>query len=96
MPGDTSVVGWQLMALRSGYLAGLTIDPKAIVRADRFLDSVADDRIGSCYGYVSGQHAAELSEDAGIGATTPIGLLCRIYTGWQLQRAGHGAGDQAA
>src|SRR5207248_2405595 len=29
-PGDTSVVGWQLMALKSGHMAYLVVDPKTI------------------------------------------------------------------
>ncbi|MCS7237581.1 MAG: terpene cyclase/mutase family protein [Thermoguttaceae bacterium] len=71
-PGDTSVVGWQLMALKSGHMAYLRVPPITIQRAVRFLDSVqAND--GANYGYTSpGQ---------GPG-TTAVGLLCRMYLGW--------------
>jgi hypothetical protein len=72
-PGDTSVVGWQLMALKSGHMAYLAVDPKCIQSATRFLDSTAGDG-GSRYGYTGpGQ---------GQG-TTAVGLLCRMYLGWK-------------
>ena len=71
--GDTSVVGWQLMALKSGHLAYLRIDPEAVRGAIRFLDSVQEES-GARYGYAN----------PGAGsATTAIGLLCRMYTGWE-------------
>lgn len=70
--GDTSVVGWQLMALKSGHMAYLRVPPITIQRAVRFLDSVqAND--GANYGYTNpGQGPA----------TTAVGLLCRMYLGW--------------
>jgi len=72
-PGDTSVVGWQLMALKSGHMAYLRIPPVTIQKASQYLDSVAGNS-GANYGYNkpgSGQ------------ATTAIGLLCRMYLGWK-------------
>jgi hypothetical protein len=73
MPGDTSVVGWQLMALKSGHMAYLTVPPGTIQGAIRFLDSTAA-LGGTRYGYTGpGQ---------GDG-TTAVGLLCRMYTGWR-------------
>jgi hypothetical protein len=70
--GDTSVVGWQLMALKSGHMAYLRVPPITIQRASRFLDSVQANN-GANYGYT---HPGE-----GPG-TTAIGLLCRMYLGW--------------
>jgi hypothetical protein len=86
-PGDTSVFGWQLMALRSGHLAGLTVDLRTVKQAVRFLDSVADDTTGSCYGYTHGRHLDHEPADPA-PATTAIGLLGRMYTGWQRDHPG--------
>lgn len=76
-PGDTSVVGWQLMALKSGHMAYLTVDPNTIKGAMRFLDSVQAES-GAKYGY-TGPGAGQ--------ATTAIGLLCRMYLGWKHDNA---------
>ncbi len=74
--GDTSVVGWQLMALKSGHMAYLKVPDETIRRASYFLDGVQADE-GSAYGYM-GPMEFERSP-----ATTAIGLLCRMYIGWQ-------------
>lgn len=73
-PGDTSVVGWQLMALKSGHMAYLQVNPATVKGAIKFLDSVQSNS-GSHYGYTG--------PDAGRPATTAIGLLCRMYLGWK-------------
>jgi hypothetical protein len=86
--GDTSVVGWQMMALRSASLAGLDVDPETLKKAARFLNAVSEDKIGSCYGYTKGGRRPYVSQDFRIGATTPIGLLCRMYTGWDRREKG--------
>ncbi len=71
--GDTSVVGWQLMALKSAHMAYLQVDPNTIRGATKFLDSVQADS-GASYGYTT----------PGAGsATTAVGLLCRMYLGWK-------------
>ena len=72
-PGDTSVLGWQLMALKSAHMAYLNVPPKTIKGAVNFLNSVQGES-GTTYGYVN----------PGKGpATTAIGLLCRMYLGWK-------------
>ena len=72
-PGDTSVVGWQLMALKSGHMAYLAVPPATVQGAIKFLDSVQADG-GAKYGYTGpGQGPA----------TTAVGLLCRMYLGWK-------------
>jgi hypothetical protein len=74
-PGDTSVVGWQLMALKSGHMSFLQVNPLTIRGAIKFLDTVQAGS-GSFYGYA----------DPGQGqATTAIGLLCRMYLGWKQE-----------
>jgi hypothetical protein len=71
-PGDTSVVGWQLMALKSGKMAYLDVRPNVLLGAQKFLDYVQTDD-GAAYGY---------NEPGERVATTAIGLLCRMYLGW--------------
>lgn len=71
-PGDTSVVGWQLMALKSGHMAYLQVQPNTIRGTIKFLDNVGTDS-GAYYGYDSPAKGA---------ATTAVGLLCRMYLGW--------------
>ena len=71
--GDTSVVGWQLMALKSGHMAYLRITNDVIPKATRFLDAMQANS-GANYGY---------TEPGSGEATTAIGLLCRMYLGWK-------------
>lgn len=77
--GDTSVVGWQLMALKSGHLAYLHVDPNTIRGAIKFLDSVQGGEYGESYGYTN---------PGGGKATSAIGLLCRMYLGWKHDHQG--------
>ncbi|MFM9114661.1 MAG: hypothetical protein ACKOU6_00675, partial [Planctomycetota bacterium] len=72
-PGDTSAVGWQLMALKSAHMAYLQVPPITLVGASKFLESVQVDS-GSKYGY-TGPGAGN--------ATTAVGLLSRMYLGWK-------------
>lgn len=71
-PGDTTVTGWQWMALKSGQLAGLPVSRSTLYAADRFLESVQSDG-GAQYGYLTPEARR---------ATTAVGLLCRMYGGW--------------
>jgi len=71
-PGDTTVTGWMLMALKSGQMAGLDVPSPTIFAVQRFLDSVQCDD-GAQYGYQTPQPRQ---------TTTAIGLLMRMYMGW--------------
>lgn len=76
-PGDTTVLGWQLMALQSGRLAGLQIPDHTVARAHEFLDRVQAEN-GATYGYQSS--GDEKTPSA-------VGLLCRMYHGWKRDDA---------
>jgi hypothetical protein len=71
--GDTSAVGWQLMALKSGNMAYLQVNPLTIRKAVQFLDSVQT-RGGAAYGYL---------DPGDRPGTNAVGLLCRMYLGWK-------------
>ena len=79
--GDTSVVGWMLMALKSGHLAYLHVPPETVRGASRFLDSVQLDG-GAIYGYRSPDDRGPDTDRA----TTAVGLLCRMYLGWEREK----------
>jgi len=74
-PGDTSAVGWQLMALKSGHMGYLNVPRGTIVGATKFLDSVQS-KEGANYGYTDPSENWRSS-------TTAVGLLCRMYLGWK-------------
>jgi len=84
--GDTSVVGWQVMALKSGQMARLGVNHRTLARAHVFLNSVASDQYGSRYGY------AKAGDREGQPTTSAIGLLCRMYAGWPVTHPGLVAG----
>jgi hypothetical protein len=71
-PGDTSVLGWQLMALKSAQMAGLDVGGSAFSGTSKWLDSVAVHG-GAEYCYQPGQ--------APVNTMTSVGLLCRQYLG---------------
>lgn len=79
-PGDTTVTGWQLMALKSGQMAKLEVPSPAVGMVQKFLDSVQYDD-GARYGYQTPTMRAKTQE-----ATTAVGLLCRMYLGWNRSR----------
>ena len=71
-PGDTTVFGWQMMALKSAYMAGLSVPSPVIELANRYLDSVQLGK-GAFYGYMT---------RARTPTPTAVGLLIRMYLGW--------------
>ena len=74
--GDTSIVGWQVQALHSAKLCkDLKVDPKALQKAMKFLDTVASGASKYKYGYNNAGSARP--------SLTAVGLLCRYYlNGW--------------
>ena len=76
VPGDTTVTGWQLMALKSSQASKIEIPSMTIRLATQFLDSVQTDG-GAQYGYMTPSPKK---------STTAIGLLCRMYSGWPRSR----------
>lgn len=86
--GDTSVFGWQMMALQSARASGekIEVDDSTLKLADYFLDQVtADARFdnrrrtrlpdGAAYGYQPGSDAT--------ATMTAEAILCRMYLGWK-------------
>jgi hypothetical protein len=78
--GDTSVVGWQVMALKSGYMGHLMVPPPVVQGSILFLDKVQSNN-GAVYGYDKPSTSLR-------PATTAVGLLCRMYTGWDKTHPG--------
>ena len=83
-PGDTSVTGWQLMALKSAQMSGIYIPAETMEKAEKYLDSVSESD-GTFYAYQPGQKKTPTN--------TAIGLLMRMYLGWPREK---GVLDQGA
>ncbi len=72
-PGDTSVTGWQIMALKSAQLAGLPVNSMVLDNAQKWLHSVAK---GEHMGLFSYQPYREVTP-----TMTAVGMLCTQYLG---------------
>jgi hypothetical protein len=83
---DTSVSGWMMMALKSGELAGLAVPEQVYANIRQWLDrSQASDREPHLYRY---NPLAPNTPEQGHGrlptkTMTSVGLLMRLYLGWQ-------------
>lgn len=84
--GDTSVLGWQLMALQSARAAGLAVPEETLELAGQYLDRASSDN-GARYSYMRGEPPT--------ATMTAEALLCRMYLGWTLEEPGLRAGIQA-
>jgi hypothetical protein len=85
---DTSVSGWQLMALRSAQMAGLKVPDENLLKVGRWLD-LAQAAGGSRYRY--NPYASDTPEQRQgrqpNRTMTAEGLLMRMYLGWQRNNA---------
>jgi hypothetical protein len=79
-PGyDTSVGGWQLMALKSGQMAGLTVPPATLKRCRKWLEHAAS-ADGGQFGYVA--NSLNDARPTNVNpALSSVGLLCCMYLG---------------
>ena len=78
--GDTSVVGWQVMAFKSGKLSGLQINKKTYQLIDKFLNYISTEN-RTYYGYDRPVEARKRPENRNKSCTA-VGILCRMYMGW--------------
>jgi hypothetical protein len=88
-PGDISVTGWQVMALKSGEMAYLTVDPAVLEKAKKFVISTSfDGEGGGRFAYQPGNMLCDaimmpggqmLKNSDTQRAVTAIGLLCQQY-----------------
>ena len=75
--GDTSVVGWQMMALKSAAMSGLPVNLDVVRKANMFLDQMAFDD-GASYHYDFRTKAEQRGYNP---STTACAVLCRMYSG---------------
>lgn len=73
--GDTSVVGWQVMGLKSGQMAGLSVPGPTFEGAKHWLKGVASGKGGGLFAYSLAGGASN--------TMTAVGLLCSQYLGKQ-------------
>lgn len=76
--GDTSVVGWQMMALKSGAMSGLSVDLDVVRRANVFLDQMS---WGPNNGFYHYSHDSVRQKAGYNPSTTACAVLCRMYSG---------------
>lgn len=80
--GDTSVVGWQVMAMKSAIGSGLDVRPRTVKLTKKFLTQMSNSDIG-----VFGYQTKPDRKTATLRACTAIGLLSRMYLGAEKDSA---------
>ncbi len=71
-PGDLTITGWQMMAIKSAHAAELDVPPSVILRIDNFLETKQLPP-GIFYGYAAPEKDPTCSS---------IGVLLRLFRGW--------------
>jgi Prenyltransferase and squalene oxidase repeat len=71
-PGDLTISGWQMMAIKSAHAAGLEVPSAVILRIDNFLNTKQVPS-GIFYGYSTPEKDPTCSA---------IGVLLRLFRGW--------------
>lgn len=79
MPGDTSVVAWQVMAIKSAQASRILVPKPCSEGAKKFMRSVSSNNAAN-YSYMPGRNRS------GEKTMTAAGLLCRIYLDGQTAR----------
>lgn len=80
---DTSVTGWMMMALKSGRLAGLSVDSSSFERIAVWIEQAADESRPGEYRYnpYAPNTASQSHGRAVSPSMTSVGLLMRLYLG---------------
>jgi hypothetical protein len=87
-PGDLSVTGWFIMALKSAKVAGLKVPATAFDGALRFLESVEVKDLPSVAGYGPASRFKYQPNDEHASTAhrlTAIGVLARQFMGWKKE-----------
>ncbi|MFP6612444.1 MAG: hypothetical protein VB835_09065, partial [Pirellulales bacterium] len=80
--GDTSVLGWQLMALMAAKDAGLRVNARVGAGVNQFLSRVEGGIEGdTVYGRFGTKYAYDLTKKRFTKATDTIGILSRMFMG---------------
>ena len=79
---DLSVSGWMLVALRSGRLAGIEVEPRAFDGVKTLLDASAIAADPARYHY-NPRNPQQRPSQLSAGCMTAVGTLMRLHTGWK-------------